>query len=294
MRFAVGRGMKTEFAGDTHVGMKRDHNEDALLILPEENLFVVADGMGGHSSGEVASKLAVDTIKEFFQNTSVDEDVTWPFQTDPASDYQVNRLVTAVKLANQRISEASSASGSMKGMGTTVVAACLSENRLLVAHVGDSRCYRFRKGQIDLLTEDHSLLNDFRRTLHLTAEEERNFPHKNIIVRALGMKWSVEVDVAVHEPQPGDLYLLCSDGLSGELDDGAMSKVLKHEVSVLKAAQRLVQMANRNGGRDNITAILLRVHDDDYPGYQDLTEELSREVSDDFSDTTQVDVPTRE
>lgn len=275
--------MKIEFAGDTHVGMKRDHNEDALLILPEENLFVVADGMGGHASGEVASKIAVDTIKEFYQDTAMDDEITWPFQTDQADDYDANRLVTSVKLANQRIFEVSNTKPGLRGMGTTVVAACHSDKRVLIAHVGDSRCYSFRDSHLEQITEDHSLLNDFRRSLNLTAEEEKNFPHKNIIVRALGMKISVDVDLTVIEPRSGDSFLLCSDGLSGELEDKEMEAVLNQEVSVMKAVQRLVHLANRNGGKDNITAILIRFHEDEYPGYDDLTEELTREISDEIT-----------
>lgn len=255
--------MRIEFAGDTHVGMKREHNEDSLLIMPEEDLFIVADGMGGHASGEIASKLAVDTIKSFYNDTGQDDEITWPFRTGLEDDYHANRLVTAVKLANRRIFEASTAQAQLRGMGTTAVGISGALDGLYVAHVGDSRCYRYHDGKIEAITEDHSLLNDFRRSLHLTPEEERNFPHKNIIVRALGMKATVDVDMQKLTAVPGDIFLLCSDGLTGELEDDVLEKVLSEVPDLDEACQRLVQMANENGGRDNVTVILARITDDE-------------------------------
>lgn len=277
-----GELMHVEFSGDTHVGMKRDHNEDSLLIMPEEDLFVVADGMGGHASGEVASKLAVDTIKGFFVDTSQDDEITWPFRTGKEDDYHANRLVTAIKLANQRIFDASSAQAQLRGMGTTVVAIYRNEGRLFVAHVGDSRCYGFKEGKLEGITEDHSLLNDFRRSLSLTPEEEKNFPHKNIIVRALGMKSTVEVDLQVLTPEAGDLFLLCSDGLSGEIEDEDMEKLLQEEGDLDKACHRLVQTANDNGGRDNVTVILARFNEGEDFDIHNLTEEVTKEITEDI------------
>lgn len=280
--FKRGSCMRAEFAGDTHVGMKREHNEDSLLILPEENLFVVADGMGGHASGEIASKLAVDTIKGFFVDTSQDEEITWPFRTGEEDDYHANRLVTAVKLANQRIYESAAAQLQLRGMGTTAVGIYYADDRVYIAHVGDSRCYRLRGGELEQLTEDHSLLNDFRRSLSLTPEEEANFPHKNIIVRALGMKNTVDVDLKVSEPEVGDIYLLCSDGLTGEVSDEELTSVLKTEPSLIKACHRLVKMANDSGGRDNVTVVLARIVDTDEP-LDELTNEVTREITEDIS-----------
>lgn len=282
--FVSKRGdMKLEFAGDTHVGMKRERNEDSLLIMPEENLFVVADGMGGHASGEIASKLAVETIKNFFIDTAQDRDITWPFSTGKEDDYDANRLVTSIKLANQRIFEASNSQPHLRGMGTTAVCAFLSDTRLLIAHVGDSRCYLFREGKLEAITEDHSLLNDFRRSLNLSPEEEKRFPHKNIIVRALGMKNTVDVDLNIMSPRLGDTYLLCSDGLTGEVDDPDIEKILCEERSLSKACARLVQMANDAGGRDNITVILLRFTESKHPDLEGLTQDAPHEHSDDIS-----------
>ncbi len=249
--------MRIRYAGNTHVGMKRNHNEDNLCLVPEENLYIVADGMGGHAAGEVASKMAVETVSQFYKDTSEDEEVTWPFKMDRQKKYEENRLVTSIKLANLRIYEEALANAKKKGMGTTVVACNFTKDGAYLGHVGDSRIYRFRKGQLTQLTEDHSLLNDYIKMKELTPEEIENFPHKNVIVRALGMKDSVQVDVAFSPPEHGDIFLLCSDGLSGEVTDPDMAKILSETGDDLeKGCNRLIQTANQNGGKDNITVVL--------------------------------------
>lgn len=272
--------MKIEFAGDTHVGMKREHNEDSLLVMQEHSLFVVADGMGGHASGDVASRLAVDTIRRFFLDTAKDKDITWPFPPEHGDDYHANRLVAAIKLANQSIVETSLDKPQMRGMGTTAVALYFVEDRVYVAHVGDSRCYRFSGGKLGQVTEDHSLLNDFRRNLNLTPEQERNFPHKNIIVRALGMKQTVDVDMQILKPEIGDIFVLCSDGLSGEVSDDELRNVLSEEKSLIKASRRLVRSANDHGGNDNITVILIRTAQGESPALDQLAIEVTKEMTD--------------
>src|SRR5512136_2456245 len=208
--------MRFSHAGASDVGRKRTHNEDAYLLLPEESLYCVADGMGGHASGEVAARIAVEEMAEFFRMTGRDEDATWPFKLDPARSYDDNRLLTGVKLANLRIFERAATDQRLRGMGTTIVAASFPKGgrTLLVGHVGDSRAYLFRRGVLRQLTEDHSLLNDYRKSRALTPEEIEAFPHKNVIVRALGMKDTVEVDLLRQELEDGDIVLLCSDGLS--------------------------------------------------------------------------------
>jgi protein phosphatase len=253
--------MRLIHAGTTDVGRKRPHNEDAYLLLPEENLFCVADGMGGHASGEVASRLAVEEMAEFFRLTGADEEATWPYKMDPARSYDENRLLTAVKLANLRIHERAQADAKLRGMGTTLVAASFPKGgrTLLVAHVGDSRVYLFRGGAIRQLTEDHSLLNDYLRTKKLTPAEVDTFPHKNVIVRALGMKPTVEVDLVREEVEDGDVVLLCCDGLSGMVPDARMAEILHASHGDLRlAAQALVDAANEAGGVDDITTVLVR------------------------------------
>ncbi|MFP2963103.1 Stp1/IreP family PP2C-type Ser/Thr phosphatase [Myxococcus sp. 1LA] len=252
--------MRIEVAGSTHVGMKRNHNEDNFLMLPEEFLFCVADGMGGHSSGEIASRIAVDELGEFYKLTSKDQDCTWPFKMDKTRNYDENRLATGIKLANARIFEKASSESKYKGMGTTIVTAHFTQNAVYVGHVGDSRVYYFRGGALKQVTEDHSLLNDYLKAKKLSPEEVENFPHKNVIVRALGMKENVQVDVSRVEPQEDDVFLLCSDGLSGMVTDAQMQEILQRTPELEKACSQLIDMANAAGGNDNVTCVLARYH----------------------------------
>jgi protein phosphatase len=245
--------------GETNVGMKRTHNEDNYLLIPEENLAIVADGMGGHASGEVASKMAVDAMREFFEATAKDPDATWPYKMDKARSYEENRLITGIKLANLRIFEGAQRDPRFRGMGTTIVVVAAMRDSVIIGHVGDSRVYRIRGGAIEQLTEDHSLLNDYLKMRKLTEEEIANFPHKNVIVRALGMKEIVKVDARVDQPHPGDIFLLCSDGLSGPVADPELLRIVEENKNDLKtAASRLIAKANENGGPDNISCVLVR------------------------------------
>ncbi len=248
-----------EVAGETNVGMKRTHNEDTYSIFTEEHLYVVCDGMGGHASGEVASQMAVQTLKTFFKETREDPEMTWPYKMDRSRRYEENRLITGIKLANLRIHEASTRETKYHGMGTTIVSTFFVEDGVYLTHVGDSRIYRIRENVIEQVTEDHSLLNDYIKMKKLTPDEIKNFPHKNVIVRALGMKESVKVDTFFEVPRPGDVYLLCSDGLSGEITDPEMLEVFLDNSHDLQAAcHALIEKGNQNGGHDNITVVLVR------------------------------------
>lgn len=254
--------MKVLAAGATDVGMKRSHNEDNFLLEEDQSLFVVADGMGGHACGEVASQMAVENLGRFFKETSENEETTWPFKEEKGLMYEENRLVTAIKLANLRIYESSTSDARYRGMGTTVVGSLFTNGTVYVGHVGDSRAYRFRNGVLEQLTEDHSLLNDYIRANKLTPEEIEAFPHKNVIVRALGMKETVQVDVSRLEPIPGDIYLLCSDGLSGPVTDQEICEIIARGAAsgeLQETAAGLIARANENGGPDNITALLVRI-----------------------------------
>jgi serine/threonine protein phosphatase PrpC len=252
--------MRIEVAGSSHVGMKRSHNEDRFLLLPDQALFCVADGMGGHASGEVASRLAVEELSEFFHLTAADRDVTWPYRMDPGRSYDENRLTTGIKLANRTIFERAGAEANCRGMGTTLVAAHFAADILYVGHVGDSRAYALRDGAMRQLTEDHSLLNDYLKARPLTQAQIDAFPHKNVIVRALGMRTTVQVDVVRLAPEDGDLYLLCSDGLSGMVPDAQLHEVLTGVQDLEEACRQLIERANRAGGTDNITCVLARYH----------------------------------
>ena len=251
--------MRIEAAGATHVGMKREHNEDSLLVLPEERIFVVADGMGGHASGEVASGLAVEEIAAFFRMSAADPDATWPFRMDRHRGYAENRLVNAIKLANRRIHEEAQGDARCRGMGTTLAAVHFDDGAALVGWAGDSRVYRLRNGELRQLSDDHSLLNDYLKAKRLSPEEIESFPHKHVIVRALGMKEHLEVDVVRDVPAAGDLYLICSDGLTGMLEDEEIAEILRHGGALEPIAHQLVDLANAAGGNDNITVVLARV-----------------------------------
>lgn len=250
--------MRIEVAGQTDVGRKRAHNEDNFAILADLGLYIVADGMGGHASGEVASQLAVDTMREFFASTADDPDRTWPYKMDRSRGYEENRLLTGIKLSNLRIFESAKGNPKQKGMGTTIVALFVSAEGLYTAHVGDSRAYRVRDGQMEQLTEDHSLLNDYMKMKQLTAEEIENFPHKNVIVRALGMKETVKVDTRFDVPKSGDIVLVCSDGLAGPVSDEDIFRIIQSAPDITTAAAQLINKANENGGPDNVTAVLAR------------------------------------
>lgn len=254
--------MKLRAAGLSHVGMKRTHNEDALCLLSEYSLYMVADGMGGHASGEVASRMAVETISSFFKMTTRDEEATWPFKEEKNLRYDENRLVAGIKWSNRRIYEAAAREPKYKGMGTTIVTAFFTQGGAYLGHVGDSRGYRLRKGKIEQITEDHSLLNDYIKAHRLTPEEIEAFPHKNVIVRALGMKDVVQVDVNRLDPKPGDYYLLCSDGLSGMVGDDRIASTILESEDIKVACKRLVDYANDAGGTDNITCALIQLLDD--------------------------------
>jgi protein phosphatase len=253
------RGARVRFAGETNIGLKRQHNEDSLFLPEQDRIAIVADGMGGHASGEVASKLAVDTVAEHFRATVEDGEITWPYKLDFGDRYEANRLINGIKLANLKIYDRAQRDDNCHGMGTTVVATQFLDDRVLIGHVGDSRVYRYRDGQLVQLTEDHSLLNDYIKMKKLGPDEAHKFPHKNVIVRALGMKESVQVDLLADPHRVGDVYLMCSDGLSGMIDDAGLAYVLQGEPDLDLACERMIQTANRNGGVDNITCVLARI-----------------------------------
>src|SRR5207237_3179357 len=254
--------MRIVHASRTDVGMKHDNNEDSYLVHREQNLFAVFDGMGGHAAGEVASGIAVKEMREFFDLTGQDEEATWPFKEDREKSYDENRLVTAIKLVNQRILDASEVDPSKKNMGTTCVSAHFVERdgvvRALVAHTGDSRVYLLREGKLRRITIDHSLVEEYLRQGKITEEEAKTFPQKNIIVRAMAQVRQVEVEIHAHEPRPGDLFMLCSDGLSGMVEDKVMEAILLKSPGLDAAAKKLLDTANANGGIDTSTVILVR------------------------------------
>jgi|GEM_PF-249546 len=261
--------MRAEAAGVSDVGRERDHNEDRYALLPEVDLWVVCDGMGGHQCGEVASEMAIGTISDLFRAAS-----------SSGSPLGLGtRLRAAVEEANRCIHQRAASSPTYRGMGTTVVAAALSqsERKLFVVHAGDSRCYRFRDGVLEQVTRDHSLLEDALRTRPDITREELSFLPSNVITRALGVDVSVDPDVNVRSVEPGDVYLLCSDGLHGFVDDARIQAILSTHAALTDASSALVDQANANGGGDNVTALLIRIErteDDELPPWTRVTASL--------------------
>lgn len=255
--------MRAVAAGITDVGLQRDHNEDSFAILKEHALYIVADGMGGHRAGDVASRLATEAIVDFFRATAA-EDFTWPFHFDSRLSEEENRLLTGIKIANRQIIERSMRSRECHGMGTTVVGALFNGKRskMYIGHVGDSRAYRVREGSIVQMTRDHSLVNDYLLAMPELTEEQRNELPKNVITRALGMQEHVAVDLQSDDAQVGDYYVLCSDGLSGMIDDSEILEVVMSSTDLEEVCRRLVALANEHGGEDNITALVVRIEPD--------------------------------
>lgn len=232
---------------------RRTNNEDAICARPELGLFVVADGMGGYEGGEVASAIAVDAICELVRRTAGDADVTWPYKIDPALTIAENEIVVATRLANERI--IARRTGKLDQMGSTVAVLRVANERVVVGHVGDSRIYRLRAGVLNQLTLDHSLLAQLIAAGSPPADIE-TFPFRHVVTRALGTATG-EPDVQVAHAQPGDVYLLCSDGLSEPLREPEIARLLEGPAE--QACRALVDAAYEAGSRDNISAIVVRV-----------------------------------
>ncbi len=249
--------MRLTYAGLTHVGKVRSSNQDALYLPPPgesgPRVFVLADGMGGASGGEVASALAVDTIPRTFARGL------------KGSGQVGQALVAAVEEANRAIYQKAEAENSLWGMGTTVVAAALDRGRAQVANVGDSRLYLYRKGELRQVSRDHSLVAEEVARGLITPEEARHHQMRNVLTRAVGARSQVEVDLFTLELEAGDRLLLCSDGLHGPLPDRELARLLEDTPGVEQAAQTLIEAANQAGGPDNVSVILIQV---DEPGAQ--------------------------
>jgi len=257
---------KLSWAGQTDVGKKRTENEDAFVVDPELGIFVVCDGMGGHASGEVASAMTTEEMHAFFQSR-MDGDRSLPYQGEPGATVSELVISNAIQHANDKVYIAGMRDSKLEGMGTTVVALMESPDapdKLILAHVGDSRIYRLRHSQLEQVTRDHSLLNHKIDLGELKLQEEiDNFKHGNVIVRAIGLKDYVRPETSIHDRVAGDIYLLCSDGLSDMVDDWSIENVLEaNQDDLEEAAGILVRMANDRGGKDNITAVLVRVDDE--------------------------------
>ncbi len=253
--------MKLTYKAITDVGRKREANEDCFVVVPEDHLFVVADGMGGHAAGEVASKLAVAAFAEFIAATRKDAEITWPYEYDPTMSVEGNRIRTAIRVANQKILDTISRRKELEGMGTTLVAALVSDARVCLGHVGDSRAYLIRDGAIAQLTSDHSWVNEQVKLGFLSKSDASRHPFRNVVTRALGSRDDVSVDLYEQTLRTGDFLVLCSDGLNTMLDDEIISRTVSAGGGdVAGPARALVEMANERGGDDNVTVIIVAVH----------------------------------
>ena len=242
-------------------GLKRTSNEDSYCTRPDLGLFVVADGMGGHVAGEVASRVAVETIQTFIAETAgADKNRTWPFPFDPTISLEANRLRAAFRLANRKIAAAIADSQDLRGMATTASAVLLGPRGASVAHVGDSRVYVLRSGKLEQITHDHSWVEEQVRAGTLTPSAARQHPWRNVVTRALSGGEDPEVDVTEVSPRPGERYLLCSDGLFTVVPDNRIAEILGEPGVPLESITRsLVESANDGGGPDNITALILQI-----------------------------------
>ncbi len=253
---------------ETHPGYVRTNNEDAHLLLGHRGLVVIADGMAGHEYGELASAIAVKTMRQFYESEELNRLLRQQFtrakraslvpRNHPFEQYKLQR---AVEEANVAIYVAAERNPQYENMGTTIVASLVSEHSLFVGHVGDSRIYRFRRGQLQQLTEDHSLLNEYLRMNFLRPEDAASFPLKNVIVRALGLQEKVEVDTAMKSARDGDLIMLCSDGLSDLVEEADIAAAFAGEEEPEAIARRLVDMALDGGGLDNVTVVVARIEE---------------------------------
>jgi len=245
--------------GVTHPGHVRQNNEDALFWDATLGLFVVADGMGGHNAGEVASSLAVEAIKGFLARTRACEEFTWPYGLDPALSYHGNRLMTSIKLANRRVFKAGESRDEYTGLGTTVVAALVDDDQVAFSGVGDSRIYAYVNGRLDQITEDDSWIATV--LAREPGQDEASLaahPMRHVLTNGLGAREPMEMEVSERQLTSGETLLLCSDGLHGALDDKALENVLASDKPVDEIAGELVERALAVDGADNITALVVR------------------------------------
>jgi len=248
-----------EIVSHTDPGMVRSHNEDSVASIAEKGLVVLADGMGGYNAGEVASGMATTVLTTELRQLLEDHA---PHEIDPKSGTKAAQkmLQEQVAKANTSIYQAAQSQPQYAGMGTTLVVALFYDNKMMVAHIGDSRLYRMRGDEFSQVTKDHSLLQEQIDAGLLTKEQARHSSNKNLVTRALGIDPTVQTEIHEYDTSPGDLYMLCSDGLSDMVSDDDIGMALQALGANLElAAQQLVQMANDNGGRDNVSVILVKI-----------------------------------
>jgi PPM family protein phosphatase len=245
--------MNYEFCIRTDPGLARENNEDSVTVDEPTRLGILADGMGGYNAGEIASGMATTFIKS--------ELGRWLSQAGRhANAREVRRAMEiCVDNANRSIFNAANSNPQYSGMGTTLVMGVFQDGRLMLGHIGDSRCYRLRGAEFRQITKDHSLLQEQMDAGLITAEQAATSSNKNLVTRALGVEDAVLLEVNEHRVEPGDMYLMCSDGLSDMVDDEAVAKILAADAALEQKAAQLIDAANANGGRDNISVLMAHV-----------------------------------
>ena len=264
--------MQIKSYGQSDIGKRREKNEDSFLVNDERQIYVIADGMGGHLGGEFASGLAVKTIEEVVKTMEDDPEATLPEGEEVKPGDYAGILRFAVKMASHRIFEKAQEDSKLHGMGTTSVALIFRKNKAYIANVGDSRVYQIRKSKIRQITKDHSLVSEQIRAGLITADDSRAQRLKNIITRSVGFQDDVDSDIDIRVVRKGDRYLLCSDGLSNMVKDGEIRDIVLNN-DLEAAAKHLIDIANERGGDDNITIIIAEVLGDDSPSGTDISEE---------------------
>jgi protein phosphatase len=248
-----------EAFGQTDVGRRRKLNEDNFLVDTEANLFAVCDGMGGHNAGEVASKLAIETLGAFIRRSHKEKEITWPYGLDVNLSFDGNRIKTAIKLANKKVFKAADNRDDYTGMGTTAVAGIVNEDLLTVGSAGDSRCYVLSSGKLVQVTRDDSWVSAAWAEGILNAQEIERHPLRNVITKAVGAKEDIEIDVVERKLTTGDLVLICSDGLHSMISDERIQEALvPAPASLEEGVAKLIAAANDAGGKDNVSVVLVR------------------------------------
>jgi PPM family protein phosphatase len=262
-----GEAVQIVSSGLSDVGRVRTNNEDSFRIVEPLNLFILSDGMGGEAHGEVASAMAVDVINKYCESEKEDSGATVLDEAPANISAQTRRLKSAVAKANFQIYQAAQKNPEQRGMGATITALWLKDTLLSIAHVGDSRAYLLRSGNLQQLTNDHSLVAEQVRRGLITPQQAEESEMQSVLLRALGAHPEVEIDVDEVEIIPRDVLLLCSDGLTRMVTEPEIAGALQAETVPSAAAQRLIALANDNGGVDNVTVIVVRFEDDANKGW---------------------------
>ena len=239
-------------------GLKRKTNQDSYRSDDQCQLYLVADGMGGHKAGEVASALAVDTVEDFVRVATAGQEFTWPFGYDSRSPFEHNVLTTAVRMANSKVFQAAEQQEKYAGMGSTLVLVWVRDRKAFYTHIGDSRIYLLKKNRLQQLTEDHSLVQEQLTLGIITKDQVKDHSLRHVVTRAIGINQLTEIEMGELDLAPEDTLILCTDGLTDRLEDNTLQEILQKDSDLQTACKILVDAANGAGGDDNVTVLLLR------------------------------------